>query len=69
MRPQLLYAAMGLVICGWQPRVDFTTSITSWRGRCSALSLVLLTAVLFHAGYNGCKRWLVLPGLEARTAY
>lgn len=28
-----------------------------------ALSLVLLTAVLFMPEYNGCKRWLVLPGL------
>ena len=28
-----------------------------------ALSLVLLVAVLFMPEYNGCKRWLVLPGL------
>ena len=28
-----------------------------------ALSMVLLTAVLFMPEYNGCKRWLVLPGL------
>ena len=27
------------------------------------LSMVLLTAVLFMPEYNGCKRWLVLPGL------
>ena len=25
--------------------------------------MVLLTAVLFMPEYNGCKRWLVLPGL------
>ena len=28
-----------------------------------ALSLVLLVVVLFMPEYNGCKRWLVLPGL------
>ncbi len=28
-----------------------------------ALSLVLLAAVLFMPEYNGCKRWIVLPGL------
>ena len=28
-----------------------------------AVSLVLLAAVLFMPEYNGCKRWLVLPGL------
>ena len=27
-----------------------------------ALSLVLLVVVLFMPEYNGCKRWLVLPG-------
>ena len=27
------------------------------------LSLVMLTAVLFMPEYNGCKRWLVIPGL------
>ncbi len=27
------------------------------------VSLVLLVVVLFMPGYNGCKRWIVLPGL------
>ena len=33
------------------------------RIRRTAVLLVLLTAVLFMPEYNGCKRWLVLPGL------
>ena len=28
-----------------------------------AISLVLLVVVLFMPEYNGCKRWLVLPGV------
>ena len=27
------------------------------------VSLVLLAVVLFMPEYNGCKRWLVLPGV------
>ena len=27
------------------------------------MSLVLLTVVLFMPEYNGCKRWLVIPGV------
>ena len=59
VRPQLLYAAMGLGAMWMASRVDYHIyHKLAW-----PLSLVLLTAVLFMPEYNGCKRWLVLPGL------
>ena len=62
VRPQLLYAAMGLVAMWMASRVDYHIyHKLAWP--LLALSLVLLTAVLFMPEYNGCKRWLVLPGL------
>ena len=62
MRPQLLYAAMGLGAMWMASRVDYHIyHKLAWP--LLALSLVLLTAVLFMPEYNGCKRWLVLPGL------
>ena len=62
VRPQLLYAAMGLVAMWTASRVDYHIyHKLAWP--LLALSLVLLTAVLFMPEYNGCKRWLVLPGL------
>ena len=62
VRPQLLYAAMGLAAMWMASRVDYHIyHKLAWP--LLALSLVLLTAVLFMPEYNGCKRWLVLPGL------
>lgn len=62
VRPQLLYAAMGLGAMWMASRVDYHIyHKLAWP--LLALSLVLLTAVLFMPEYNGCKRWIVLPGL------
>ena len=62
LRPQLLYAALGLVGLWLASRVDYHIfHKLAWP--LLALSLVLLVAVLFMPEYNGCKRWLVLPGL------
>ena len=62
LRPQLLYAALGLGALWVASRVDYHLyHKLAWP--LLALSLVLLTAVLFMPEYNGCKRWLVLPGL------
>ena len=62
LRPQLLYAALGLVGLWLASRVDYHIfHKLAWL--LLALSLVLLVAVLFMPEYNGCKRWLVLPGL------
>ena len=62
VRPQLLYAAMGLGAMWTASRVDYHIyHKLAWP--LLALSLVLLTAVLFMPEYNGCKRWIVLPGL------
>lgn len=62
IRPQLLYAAVGIAAMGIASRVDYHIfHRLAWP--MLGLSLVLLTAVLFMPEYNGCKRWLVLPGL------
>ena len=62
IRPQLLYAALGLLAMWAASRVDYHIYHTlAWP--LMALSLVLLVLVLFMPEYNGCKRWLVLPGL------
>ena len=62
LRPQLLYAALGLVGLWLASRVDYHIfHKLAWP--LLALSLVLLVAVLFMPEYNGCKRWIVLPGL------
>ena len=62
VRPQLLYAAIGLGAMWMASRVDYHIyHKLAWP--LLALSLVLLTAVLFMPEYNGCKRWIVLPGL------
>ena len=62
LRPQLLYAALGLVGLWLASRVDYHIfHKLAWP--LLALSLALLVAVLFMPEYNGCKRWLVLPGL------
>ena len=62
VRPQLLYSAMGLAAMWMASRVDYHIyHRLAWP--LMALSLVLLVLVLFMPEYNGCKRWLVLPGL------
>lgn len=62
IRPQLLYAAVGLAAMWAASRVDYHIfHRLAWP--VLALSLVLLVVVLFMPEYNGCKRWIVLPGL------
>ena len=62
IRPQLLYAAVGLAAMWAASQVDHHIyHRLAWP--LMALSLVLLVLVLFMPEYNGCKRWLVLPGL------
>ena len=62
IRPQLLFAALGAVAMYMASRIDYHI----WHKLAWPLlgvSLVLLVIVLFMPEYNGCKRWLVLPGL------
>ena len=62
IRPQLLYAALGLAAMWLASRVDYHIyHKLAWP--VLGVSLVLLTAVLFMPEYNGCKRWLVIPGV------
>lgn len=62
IRPQLLYAALGLAAMWCASRMDY--HILHWFAwPMLGLSLVLLVVVLFMPEYNGCKRWIVLPGL------
>lgn len=62
IRPQLLYAALGLGAMWAASRVDYHLyHKLAWP--LLGISLLLLVAVLFMPEYNGCKRWLVLPGL------
>ena len=62
LRPQLLYAALGIGAMWVASRVDYHIYHRLAWGLL-AVSLVLLTAVLVMPEYNGCRRWLVLPGL------
>ena len=62
LRPQLLYAAMGIAGLWLASRVDYHIfHKLAWP--LLGVSLVLLVVVLFMPEYNGCKRWLVLPGV------
>ena len=62
LRPQLLFAAVGLAALWEASRVDYHIfHRLAWP--LLGLSLVLLAVVLFMPEYNGCKRWIVLPGL------
>ena len=62
LRPQLLFAAVGLAALWAASRVDYHIyHRLAWP--LLGLSLVLLTVVLFMPEYNGCKRWIVRPGL------
>ena len=62
IRPQLLYAALGLIAMWLASRVDYHIyHKMAWP--VLGVSLVLLVLVLFMPEYNGCKRWLVIPGV------
>lgn len=62
IRPQLLFAAIGTAAMYAASLVDYHIwHKLAWP--VMAVSLVLLAVVLFMPEYNGCKRWIVLPGL------
>ena len=62
IRPQLLFAAIGLIAMYGASRVDYHIyHRLAWP--LLAISVLLLTLVLFMPEYNGCKRWIVIPGL------
>ena len=62
IRPQLLFAALGLAAMYAASLVDcHIWHKLAWP--IMGLSLLLLVIVLFMPEYNGCKRWIVLPGL------
>ena len=62
IRPQLLFAALGVAAMYAASLVDYHVwHKLAWP--VMGLSLILLVVVLFMPEYNGCKRWLVLPGL------
>ena len=61
IRPQLLFAALGVAAMYAASRVDYHLwHKLAWP--IMGLSLALLAVVLFMPEYNGCKRWIVLPG-------
>ena len=62
IRPQLLFSALGLTAMYAASLVDYHIwHKLAWP--IMGLSLLLLVIVLFMPEYNGCKRWIVLPGL------
>ena len=62
IRPQLLFAALGVLAMYAASLVDYHVwHRLAWP--MLGISLLLLAIVLFMPEYNGCKRWLVLPGL------
>ncbi len=62
IRPQLLFAALGLAAMYAASLIDYHIwHKLAWP--IMGLSLLLLVIVLFMPEYNGCKRWIVLPGL------
>ena len=62
IRPQLLFAALGVVAMYAASLVDYHIwHKLAWP--ILGISLVLLVVVLFMPEYNGCKRWIVVPGL------
>ena len=62
IRPQLLFAALGIAAMYAASLVDYHIwhKLAWWL---MGISLVLLVVVLFMPEYNGCKRWIVIPGL------
>ncbi len=62
IRPQLLFAALGVIAMYAASLVDYHIwHKLAWP--VMGVSLVLLAVVLFMPEYNGCKRWIVIPGL------
>ncbi|WP_268885745.1 FtsW/RodA/SpoVE family cell cycle protein [Gemmiger gallinarum] len=62
IRPQLLFAVLGVIAMYGASFIDYHVwHRLAWP--MMGISLVLLTLVLFMPEYNGCKRWIVLPGL------
>lgn len=62
IRPQLLFAALGAAAMYAASLLDYHVwHKLAWP--VMGLSLILLVVVLFMPEYNGCKRWIVLPGL------
>ena len=62
IRSQLLFAALGVLAMYAASLVDYHVwHRLAWP--MLGISLLLLAIVLFMPEYNGCKRWLVLPGL------
>ena len=62
LRPQLLFAAFGVAAMYAASLVDYHIwHKLAWP--IMGVSLALLAIVLFMPEYNGCKRWIVLPGL------
>ena len=62
IRPQLLFAALGVLAMYAASLVDYHFwHRLAWP--MLGISLLLLAIVLFMPEYNGCKRWIVLPGL------
>ena len=62
IRPQLLFAALGVAAMYAASLVDYHIwHKLAWPSL--GVSLALLVLVLFMPEYNGCKRWIVLPGL------
>ncbi len=62
IRPQLLFAVLGVIAMYGASFIDYHIwHKLAWP--MMGISLVLLTIVLFMPEYNGCKRWIVLPGL------
>ena len=62
IRPQLLFAVLGLMAMYAASLVDYHIwHKLAWP--VLGVSLALLVVVLFMPEYNGCKRWIVLPGL------
>ena len=62
IRPQLLFALVGLAALWVASRLDYHI-LHAWAWPPFGLSLVLLVVVLFMPEYNGCRRWIVIPGL------
>jgi len=62
IRPQLLFAALGVAAMYAASLVDYHIwHKLAWP--ILGVSLVLLALVLFMPEYNGCKLWIVVPGL------
>lgn len=62
IRPQLLFAVLGLMAMYAASLIDYHIwHKLAWP--ILGVSLALLVVVLFMPEYNGCKRWIVLPGL------